>query len=61
MPEYGIIDPADRSLTLYRLTAPGEYGSKRIFAEGDSAAFDTLPSIRFRVGDLFAGAPDTTL
>ncbi len=61
VPEYAVIDPADRQLRLRALDTPGEYAAPRIFTEADSLAFACLPAIPFRVGDLFAGAPDTTL
>lgn len=61
VPEYVTIDPAARTVSHYRLDAPGHYASPRVLAETDVASFDCLPTISFRVGDLFAGAPDTAL
>lgn len=61
VPEYAVIDPAERQLRLYALESAGQYGAARVFGEADSAAFACLPAITFRVGSLFEGAPDTTL
>ena len=61
VPEYAVIDPAERQLRLRALDVPDEYPAPRIFAEADTMTFACLPGIPFRVGDLFAGAPDTTL
>jgi len=61
LPEYAIVDPRHRALNLYRLSAPGRYGAPRIFDETETAAFDCLPTLSIPVGELFAGAPDTTL
>jgi Uma2 family endonuclease len=60
VPEYAIVDPRSRSLDLYRLHAPGRYDSPYSFAEHERAHFACLPTLGFTVGDLFAGAPDTT-
>jgi Uma2 family endonuclease len=61
VPEYGVVDPAQRQLRLYRLQADGTYARAEIYVESDTVAFNTLPAVILRVGDLFAGAPDTTL
>ena len=61
VPEYGIVDPAQRQLRLYQLQAPGEYGAAIIFTESDTVTFNCLPTISFGVAQLFADAPDTTL
>lgn len=61
VPEYVIVNPANRTLTHYRLTEPGHYEKVGTFAESDTVTFDCLPSISLHVGSLFAGAPDTTL
>lgn len=60
LPEYAIVDPAARTLTRYRLEAPGRYQIAAVAGEGDTVAFDCLPTIRLAVAALFAGAPDTT-
>jgi Uma2 family endonuclease len=60
LPEYAVIDPAERQLRLYRL-ADGAYGPPLVFDESAALAFACLPDIRFTVGGLFAGSPDTTL
>lgn len=61
VPEYAVIDPAERQLRLYALEAAGQYRAPRVFNEADSVTFACLPTISFRVGALFEGAPDTTL
>lgn len=60
VPEYVIVDPRDRVLQHYRLDQAGRYTAAQAVAETEQFAFDCLPSIRFAVGDLFAGSPDTT-
>ena len=61
VPEYAIIDPAARQVTVYRLDEPSKFHEPDIFAAEDALAFNCLPTISFTVGDLFEGAPDTTL
>ena len=61
VPEYAIIDPSARTLSHFRLEAPGRYASPHVYGEAEVASFDCLPTISVPVGDLFAGAPDTTL
>jgi Uma2 family endonuclease len=61
VPEYGIIDPAERTLSLYALQKPGTYHEPRIFNEGDSVTFACLPTIPLEMSQLFADAPDTSL
>ncbi len=61
LPEYAIVDPQARALRHYRLESPGRYNDPRLYAGDDAMRFDCLPTIEFRVSDLFAGAPDTTL
>ncbi|HKO25414.1 MAG TPA: Uma2 family endonuclease [Chloroflexota bacterium] len=62
LPEYVIIDPsARRTLSHYRLEAPGCYAPPHSYGEAKVASFDCLPTISVPVGALFAGAPDTTL
>jgi Uma2 family endonuclease len=66
VPEYAIVDPSARTLSLYRLDGmapPGinRYAAPRVYAEGDTAMFECVPGIAVPVGALFAGAPDTLL
>lgn len=61
VPEYVTIDPATRTLSHYRLDASGHYAGPRLLTETDMVSFACLPTLSFRVGDLFAGAPDTAL
>ena len=61
VPEYAIVDPRARTLSHYQLDAQGAYGSPRVYAAADAMSFACLPTIILTVGDLFAGAPDTTL
>lgn len=61
LPEYAIVDPENRSLRLYQLGGEGKYGSPRQAHGEERVHFACLPTIEFAVGDLFAGAPDTTL
>jgi Uma2 family endonuclease len=61
VPEYGIINPATRTLTLYRLTELGHYEKIAAYGESDTVTFQCVPSIPLVLANLFAGAPDTTL
>ncbi len=61
VPEYAIVDPRARTLSHYHLDAHGAYGSPRVYGAADALSFACLPTITLTVGDLFAGAPDTTL
>lgn len=61
VPEYAIIDPQTRSLSWYRLEAPGRYAAPIIATADESVTFACLPTIMLRVGDLFSGAPDVSL
>jgi Uma2 family endonuclease len=61
VPEYAIVDPIARTLSHYRLKVSGRYASPHVSGEAEVARFDCLPTISVPVGDLFAGAPDTTL
>ncbi len=61
VPEYGVIDPAQRALRLYALDQLGKYHDARALAGDDTVTFACLPSISFRLNVLFEGAPDTTL
>lgn len=61
VPEYAIINPRARTVSHYRLLAPGAYAAPRVASETERISFACLPSITVPVADLFAGAPDTTL
>ena len=61
VPEVGIINPAERKLSLYELEVPGRYMGEQVFTEADSVAFACLPTLSIPLGKLFEGAPDTTL
>ena len=61
VPEYAIVKPQSRMLDLYELDARRRYKYPRTFGEAERVAFACLPAISFTLGDLFAGAPDTTL
>ncbi len=61
LPEFGVLDPMSRQLRIFELDVPGQFREARVFNADDLAHFKCLPTIEFRVGDLFAGAPDTTL
>lgn len=61
VPEYGIVNPAERTLALYTLLAVGQYAEPQVFSEMDSMTFACLPGITLQIRDLFDGAPDTTL
>lgn len=61
VPEYAIVDPQNRSVSRYRLQAPGRYAGPLVADETQRVTFDCLPTIAVPVADLFAGAPDTTL
>jgi Uma2 family endonuclease len=39
VPEYAVIDPAERRLRLYQLESPGEYPPPRTLTEADTVAF----------------------
>jgi len=59
--EYGIIDSATQSLRLNRSPAQGEYKETQVFDATQTVTFACLPGIALVVGNLFEGAPDTTL
>lgn len=63
VPEYAIVKPQSRTLDLYELDTRRHYHYKypRTFQAAESVTFACLPTISFTLGDLFAGAPDTTL
>lgn len=61
LPEFGVVDPMSKQLRIFELDVPGQFREARIFNEADTAHFKCLPTIEFKVGDLFAGAPDNTL
>lgn len=61
VPEYIIIRPAERALTDFRLGSDSKYAEVGTFSGEIEVSFDLAPAIRFRVQDLFDGAPDTTL
>jgi Uma2 family endonuclease len=61
VPEYVIIDLAAHAVRLYALTEPGIYGLPATFSGDARVTLGCLPTITFRAGDLFDGAPDTTL
>jgi hypothetical protein len=43
------------------LQSTGSYAKPELYRETDVITFSLFPGITLRVGDLFAGAPDTTL
>lgn len=61
LPEYVIVNPRARTLSHYRLEAPGSYAAPVVYDEQASVTFDCLPTITLDVAVLFAGSPDTTL
>jgi Uma2 family endonuclease len=61
VPEYAIVDPRTRTVMRYSLLAPGTFSVPQTFGEGDTAMFECLPTFAVPVGELFAGAPDTSL
>lgn len=58
LPEYAIIDPANRNLRHYRLEPSGQYGQPQVYDHSQIMYFDCLPGLSVPVGDLFAGAQD---
>ena len=61
VPEYVIIDPRSQTLRHYRRDTPSNFTTPRLIGSAETFAFECLPTIRFQVSDLFAGAPDTTV
>ena len=61
VPEYAIIDPQTRTISQYRLRAPGDYAAPKIASDTETLTFDCLPTLPISIVELFAGAPDTTL
>lgn len=59
--EYAIIDPQERTVSLYRLEVAGRYAAPLIADEDATLTFACLPTIYVPVRDLFAGAPDMSL
>ncbi|PJF27570.1 MAG: Uma2 family endonuclease [Phototrophicales bacterium] len=60
VPEYGILDPDERTFQLYTLSG-GAYGEPQSFGIDDVIAFACLPGISFTLRDLFAGIPPQLL
>jgi Uma2 family endonuclease len=60
VPEYGIVDAWNQQVRRYQLAA-GAYPAPDVYAAVDTLHFACLPEQRFVVGQLFAGAPDTSL
>jgi len=58
--EYAIIDPVNRTLRHYHLEHPGQYAPPQLYDHSQTMRFDCLPGLPLPVGDLFAGAEDTT-
>jgi Uma2 family endonuclease len=61
VPEYAIVDPETRTISRYLLQAPGRYAAAIVNSGHENASFACLPTLPFRVSDLFAGAPDESL
>jgi Uma2 family endonuclease len=61
VPEYAVIDPTSRQLSLYTLSQANNYDEPRVFKENDTVSFSCVPTLSFVVRELFDGAPDTTL
>jgi Uma2 family endonuclease len=61
VPEYVVINPANRTLTHYRLAELGRYDKIGTYGESETVTIACLPSISLHVANLFVGAPDTTL
>lgn len=61
VPEYAVVDPAQRTLTYYRLLSPGQYTPPQVYSEPATLTFACLPTIPLAIAALFAAAPDTTL
>jgi Uma2 family endonuclease len=60
VPEYGILDPDERTFQLYTLD-DGAYGEPQSFGMDDPVAFACLPDISLTLRDLFAGIPPQLL
>jgi Uma2 family endonuclease len=58
VPEYGILDWWKRELRVHRLQ-DGRYHEPAVYGVNDTLAFACLPTIKFRLGDVFAGAPQS--
>lgn len=61
VPEYGIVEPAKRTLRIFDWELPGRYQNPREHGGDDEAHFACLPTITFRTSALFEGSPDETL
>lgn len=61
VPEYAIVDPTVRTLSHYRLISPGAYGAPTVTQAAERMTFACLPTLPVPIGELFIGAPDTTL
>jgi Uma2 family endonuclease len=60
VPEYALIDPEHRTLTLHSLNLDSRTYNKPIVFEGDQQVeFACVPGITFKVSDLFEGASNT--
>ena len=61
VPEYAVVNPAERSVTVYHLQSAGQYGEAKPLHGQETLAFAALPGLSTPVESLYAGAPDTTL
>ncbi|MBL8146570.1 MAG: Uma2 family endonuclease [Anaerolineae bacterium] len=61
VPEYAVVNPAERSVTVYQLQGAGQFTEGHTLREQENLAFAALPGLSTPVESLYAGAPDTTL
>jgi Uma2 family endonuclease len=60
VPEYATVDPTAQMLRHYRLNPTGSYEQPEVYDRAQSMSFDCLSGLLLPVGELFAGAQDTT-
>lgn len=61
VPEYAIVKPAERTVSMYQLGTRGRYGFAAVRSGDEPLQFACLPDTAVPTSALFAGAPDTTL
>ena len=61
VPEYAVVDPFKRQMRRYELNALGKYSTPQVYEASDIVTFKCLPTISFRLSQLFEGAPTTKL
>lgn len=55
VPEYWLVEPESRRITVFRNPTPLGYDSEQLLEAGDTLTSQVIPGLSFRVGDLLPG------